>query len=110
MTTAESRGRADCSGGRPIRLSFNSSYGVSYQAADLTYPLAAFNGPTGALDPFRSNEPVSALIIAGPNPKLNPETGDAFTLGLTYSSEALHGLRASLNYYDLKILELHFDS
>jgi len=87
-------------------LSFNSSYGVSYQAptlADLTYPLAAFNGPTGALDPFRGNEPVSALIIAGPNPKLNPETGDAFTLGLTYSSEALHGLRASLNYYDLRI-------
>jgi iron complex outermembrane receptor protein len=41
--------------------------------------------------------------VFGPNFNLKPETGDALTLGLQYSSQALPGLQASLTWYDLKI-------
>jgi iron complex outermembrane receptor protein len=58
----------------------------------------------GTVDPFRGNEPVQALtFVSGPNFNLKPETGNSSTLGLKYSSEAQHGLRASLTWYDLKI-------
>ena len=89
-------------------LSFNGGYGVSYKAPtleEIDSPQITFTGNTGTVDPFRNNEPVSRAVTVefGSNPKLNPETGDALTLGLTYSSQALRGLQTSLTYYDLKI-------
>jgi outer membrane receptor protein involved in Fe transport len=39
----------------------------------------------------------------GPNFNLKPETGNSFTLGLQYSSQALTGLHASLTWYELNI-------
>jgi iron complex outermembrane receptor protein len=89
-------------------LSFSSGYGVSYRAPtlpEIANPQVSFTGDTGTVDPFRNNLPLSpaVTIVYGPNANLNPETGDALTLGLTYSSEALRGLRASIIYYDLKI-------
>ena len=39
----------------------------------------------------------------GPNYTLKPETGDSFTLGLDYSSQALPGLHTSLSWYEINI-------
>ncbi len=89
-------------------LTFTGSYGISYQAPtlqELASPVVTQTGPTGTVDPFRGNQavPATALIVGGPNPNLKPETGNALTLGLTYSAPSLDGLRASLTYYKLAI-------
>jgi iron complex outermembrane receptor protein len=41
--------------------------------------------------------------VSGPNFNLKPETGDSFTLGLQYLSQALPGLHTSLTWYNIKI-------
>jgi len=88
-------------------FSFSGSYGVSYKAPKLNL-LSGPQRTVGAsflTDPFRGNQhlPVTSKIVYGPNPKLDPETGDSLTLGLAYSSRDLHGFEASLTYYDIKI-------
>jgi iron complex outermembrane receptor protein len=93
---------------KPIdTLSFTGSYGVSYQAPTLNQiasPQLTVTGPTGAVDPFRGNQAVPPVQIAyGSNPNLNPETGNALTVGVKYSSQTPPGLRASLTYYKLTI-------
>src|SRR5258708_11587198 len=89
-------------------LAHSGGVGVSYQGPTLVEvesPTVTQTGPTGTVDPFRGNQavPATVLIVGGPNPSLQPETGNALTLGLTYSSRSLHGLRASLTYYRLAI-------
>jgi iron complex outermembrane receptor protein len=90
-------------------LSLTGSYGQSYRApqlSEISGPQATFaDSFIGGIDPFRGNEPVvyPLTIVAGPNFNLQPETGNSSTLTLAYSSEAQHGLRASLSWYDLKI-------
>ena len=90
-------------------LSLTGSYGQSYRApqlSEISGPQATFTDSfIGGIDPFRGNEPVvyPLTIVAGPNFNLRPETGNSSTLTLAYSSEAKHGLRASLSWYDLKI-------
>ena len=89
-------------------LSFTGGYGLSYQApllSEIAGPQIVVTGPLLLNDPFRgntlSNYPVTQVF--GPNPNVKPETGDALTLGLSYSSKTLRGLHASLSWYDLKI-------
>jgi iron complex outermembrane receptor protein len=91
-------------------LSFRGGYGLSYQAPQLlqisgSQNVFVLNGLGGVTDPFRGNQVISypLRVVAGPNFNLKPETGDAFTLGLQYSSQALPGLQTSLTWYDLKI-------
>ena len=90
-------------------LSLSGSYGQSYEAprlSDIAGPQSISPGTflLGTIDPFRGNEQVQPLIfVSGPNFNLKPETGNSSTLGLKYSSEEQHGLRASLTWYDLKI-------
>jgi iron complex outermembrane recepter protein len=89
-------------------LSLTGSYGLSYQAPrlnEISGPQIAFPGPLGFPDPFRGNELVNYSVnnVLGPNFNLKAETGSSSTLGLAYSSEAIHGLRASLTWYDLAI-------
>jgi hypothetical protein len=68
-------------------------------------PQSSFVSSLGVPDPFRGNQLITYLLtfVAGPNVNLKPETGDALTLGLQYSSQALPGLHTSLTWYDLKI-------
>jgi iron complex outermembrane receptor protein len=89
-------------------LSLNSSYGLSYEAPELNQVSGSqttFIGPLFLQDPFRGNQlsdyPVNQ--VSGPNYKLKPETGNALTLGLSYMSQAIRGLHASLTWYDLNI-------
>jgi iron complex outermembrane recepter protein len=89
-------------------LSFRASYGVSYQAPHLNQisgPQTADDLPLLLPDPFRGNQLVLYPVtqVFGPNFNLKPQTGDSFTLGLEYSSQALPGLHTSLTWYDLKI-------
>ena len=96
---------------RPMEtLSFSGSYGLSYQAPQLgeisgPQNTEVFSGGLGYPDPFRGNQLIDYPIkyVSGPNFNLQPETGDAFTLGLQYSSQALTGLHASLTWYDVRI-------
>jgi iron complex outermembrane receptor protein len=89
-------------------LSFSASYGLSYQAPQLSEvsgPQSAGVVPLGAPDPFRGNQLITYPVefVSGPNFNLKPQTGDSFTLGLQYSSQALPGLHTSLTWYDLRI-------
>jgi iron complex outermembrane receptor protein len=89
-------------------LSFRGGYGLSYQAPQLRQisgPQSVFVALLGIPDPFRGNQLISYPVttVSGPNLNLKPETGDALTLGLQYSSQALPGFHASLTWYDLKI-------
>jgi iron complex outermembrane receptor protein len=90
-------------------LSFSGGYGLSYQAPQLreiSGPQSVFlNVPLEVPDPFRGNQLISypVNLVSGPNFKLKPESGDSFTLGLQYSSQALPGLHTSLTWYDLSI-------
>jgi iron complex outermembrane receptor protein len=90
-------------------LSLRGGYGLSYQAPQLLQisgPQSVFVGTVlGVPDPFRGNQLISYPLteVGGPNYNLKPETGDALTLGLQYSSQALPGLHTSLTWYDLKI-------
>jgi iron complex outermembrane receptor protein len=89
-------------------LSFRGGYGLSYQAPLLTEvsgPQSVFVSTLDVPDPFRGNQLISypVNVVSGPNPNLKPETGDALTLGLQYSSQVLPGLHTSLTWYDLKI-------
>jgi iron complex outermembrane receptor protein len=93
-------------------LSFRGGYGQSYQAPQLSQisgPQSVFFQSPGIgiplPDPFRGNQPILYPVanVFGPNLKLKPETGDSFTLGLEYSSQALSGLHTSLTWYDLNI-------
>jgi iron complex outermembrane receptor protein len=105
-------GKATWQGGLRWRatetISLSGGYGQSYEAP----PLSDISGSqsispntlVSAFDPFRGNEPVPPTTFAsGPNFTLNPETGNSSTLGLTYSSEALRGLHASITWYNLNI-------
>jgi len=90
-------------------LSFSSSYGVSYRAPtlpELANPQTSFSGSIGSVDPFRGNQPVSPTVtlVYGPNRNLSPETGNALTFNLTYSSQGLHALRASLTIMTSRFL------
>jgi iron complex outermembrane receptor protein len=93
-------------------LSLRGGYGLSYQAPQLseisgptTFTPASSGFSLDVPDPFRGNQvelyPIN--LLSGPNFKLKPQTGDAFTLGLEYSSQALQGLHGSFTWYDLKI-------
>jgi outer membrane receptor protein involved in Fe transport len=89
-------------------LSFNGSYGKSYQAPRLDQISGfqtVFDFPLFLPDPFRGNQVIDYPVatVSGPNFNLKPETGDSFTLGLAYSSQALPGLHTSLTWYELKI-------
>jgi len=89
-------------------LSFTGSYGMSYQAPQLSQisgPQTASSVALGDPDPYRGNQPIGYTVnyVSGPNFNLKPETGDSFTLGLHYSSQALPGLRTSLTWYALRI-------
>jgi iron complex outermembrane receptor protein len=93
-------------------LSLRGGYGQSYQAPQLSQisgPQSVFNEPPGfglpLPDPFRGNQPILYPVaqVFGPNYNLKPETGDSFTLGLEYSSQALPGLHGSLTWYDVNI-------
>jgi len=89
-------------------LSFTGGYGLSYQAPQLLQisgPQTAFSSPLFVPDPFRGNQlsTYPLTLVFGPNRNLKPQTGDALTLGLQYSSQVLSGLHASLTWYDLKI-------
>jgi iron complex outermembrane receptor protein len=90
-------------------LSIRGGYGLSYQAPQLVEISGAQTSTPGAIlgvpDPFRGNQLISYPVtqVSGPNPNLKPETGNALTLGLQYSSQALPGLHASLTWYELKI-------
>jgi iron complex outermembrane receptor protein len=105
-------GKATGQGGllwRPIEtISLRAGYGVSYRAPQLqeiSGPQNSFSFPLFAPDPFRGGQLITypVTFISGPNSGLKPETGDTFTLGLEYSSQALPGLHTSLTWYDLKI-------
>jgi iron complex outermembrane receptor protein len=89
-------------------LSFSANYGLSYQApqlSEISGPQSAGPVPLGAPDPFRGNQLITYPVefVSGPNFNLKPQTGDSFTLGLQYSSQALPGLHTSLTWYDLRI-------
>jgi iron complex outermembrane receptor protein len=89
-------------------LSVSASYGLSYQApqlSEISGPQSAGVFPLEVLDPFRGNQLVTYPVefVSGPNFNLKPETGDSFTLGLQYASQALPGLHTSLTWYDLRI-------
>jgi iron complex outermembrane receptor protein len=91
-------------------LSFRGGYGQSYRAprlGEVSGPQNVFPQPfgLGIPDPSRGNTLVSdpVTLVSGPNFNLKPETGDSFTLGLEYSSQALPGLHTSLTWYDVKI-------
>jgi iron complex outermembrane receptor protein len=98
---------------RPIdTLAFSGSYGVSYQAPQLVQTSIAggqFNFDVGqfggATDPFRGGQSVlgTTPVLYGANPELKPQTGNAYTLAIVYSSQALRGLRASLTWLDINI-------
>jgi outer membrane receptor protein involved in Fe transport len=89
-------------------LSLRGGYGQSYQAPhlnEISGPQTTIVQPLFEPDPFRGNQLVLYPVtqVFGPNFNLKPETGDSFTLGLEYSSQALPGLHTSLTWYDLKI-------
>ena len=89
-------------------LALRGGYGISYQAPQLyqiSGPTISFPGPLFIADPFRGNQLIDYPVntVSGPNFALKPETGDAWTLGLEYSSRALSGLHASFTWFDLKI-------
>ena len=90
-------------------LSFRASYGIAYKAPELAqieggihglFPASVF----GLVDPLRGNESVSSGTVEfGANTNLKPETGDSRALGLTYTSQTLHGLEASIDYFAVNI-------
>jgi outer membrane receptor protein involved in Fe transport len=89
-------------------LSFSGTYGLSYQPPQLIQiggPQSSFPTPLFVPDPFRGNQLITypVNLVFGANPNLQPETGDAFTLGLQYSSHALPGLHTALTWYGLRI-------
>ncbi len=89
-------------------LSMRGSYGLSYQAPQLSQisgPQTVFVGPLLVPDPFQGNQLISYPVkqVFGPNFNLKPETGDSFTLGLEYSSDAVPGLHSSLTWYNIRI-------
>ena len=87
-------------------LSLRGSYGISYRAPalkEISGGIASSTGLFAGNDPFRGGAHIHALITVGANPNLKPETGASHTLGLAYSSQALHGLGASLTYFNINI-------
>ncbi|MGN0858705.1 MAG: TonB-dependent receptor plug domain-containing protein [Stenotrophomonas sp.] len=49
---------------------------------------------------------ISALIIGGGNPQLNPETADTVTAGFTWAPASAPGLIMSLDYFDIEIKDV----
>lgn len=42
-------------------------------------------------------------VVTGSSPTLQPETADTFTIGAVFSPAFLHGLRMSVDYFDIDI-------
>jgi len=59
--------------------------------------------PTSQIGEFEATPFYPASFIYGGNPNLVPEASDTFTLGAVYTSEAVAGLTAAIDYYDLEI-------
>lgn len=53
---------------------------------------------TGAFDPRRNNEPVSALTNSGGNPDLKPEESKSMSLGMVLTPQSVSGARLSVDY------------
>lgn len=51
----------------------------------------------------RTNANVTAPLLTGGNPNLDPEISDAFTVGLVYQPDWAEGLRMSIDYYSFEI-------
>jgi len=113
-------GKATWQGGLAWRatstLLLRGGYGTSYKAplltqidAGLQFSSVDASGLFGLVDPFRGGQSViSETVSFGSNPNLKPETGDAITLGMVYSSDTLRGLEASLSYFSVHIANYIF--
>jgi iron complex outermembrane recepter protein len=89
---------------RPVEvLKLRTTFGTSYVAPDLadlnsipqeTFTLAEPNPATGGLS--------NVLGTFGGNPRLKPETADAFTVGADFGRDSTKGFSGGVTYYHIK--------
>ncbi len=84
-------------------IKFRSTWGKAYRAPNLydisgVQILELANLP----NPASPNGSSPALIRAGGNPGLQPETANAWSIGADYSPPELGGLQASATFFDVK--------
>jgi iron complex outermembrane recepter protein len=89
---------------RPVdSLLVRGAIATAYRAPQLTQ----LAGPTLSSifsfipDPLRGGEPIDVLVASGPNPNLDPETGESRQLGFVYSNQA--GLELGLTYWSIDL-------
>lgn len=58
---------------------------------------------TNVIDRLSNNNQVSVRLISSGNPDLQPETADTVTAGLVLEPRFVRGLRASVDYYSIKL-------
>lgn len=109
-----------------LRGSFNRAVRAP-NVFELFYPVA-LNTAEGLTDPCAGSSPAATLaacqstgvtaaqygtidqcpaehcsILSGGNPALQPEVAKTYTIGLEWTPDFVHGLRASVDYWDVKV-------
>lgn len=92
---------------RPSRtLLVRGSYAEAFKAPGITsLEREQFQGDTEIFDPRRGGELVVVNTISGGNPDLEPESGDATSIGMVWDSDVIPGLQAELTWWKISITD-----
>ncbi len=90
----------------PLRdFSVRGTYGTSFKAPQFRQTLSGIGGTyatlTPAQDPLADGGSTGALLLAGGNPDLKPETATNWTAGFTFTPGWRKGLRLDATYFDI---------
>lgn len=86
-------------------LTIRGSWGQSFKAPQFNQLLGEVTGQMGAappsIDPNADNGSTGLLQIGGPNPNLEPERGETWTVGFDYRPSWADGLSLHATYFDI---------
>lgn len=91
------------SAGLLIRGAYSEAYKAP-SAQQLSLPATTFPYPPGYLfDPRRNGEGTTPNVTTGGNPALAPETGNSYSVGAIWDSQAIDGLHAAVTRWVINI-------
>ncbi|MBL8269157.1 TonB-dependent receptor domain-containing protein, partial [Steroidobacter sp.] len=64
------------------------------------------NATRNVIDPLRGNQVTAVNFIAGGNPDIEPQSSTSWSLGLVWEPAFVEGLRASVDWYRLKLKDV----
>ncbi len=92
---------------QPIEdLLFRVTESHDIRAPNIANLYAGLNyAPVTVTDPFQGGTSVNIYDATVGNPNLEPERASTFTVGTTYQPSWLSGLKFSVDYYDINVMD-----